>query len=151
RIPRTATVAITALTALCWLVAWIFMSPEGVDLLFGFIPARLSGLVKIASAVPAILTPLTATLVHAGPYHLLFNLLMLVWCGTQVERVLGRSEFLLLYVVGAYASAIAQWAVAPTSVAPMVGASGAISAVVGAYALSFGRAKRISDNLWLNR
>jgi membrane associated rhomboid family serine protease len=151
RIPRTATVAITALTALCWFVATIFTAPGRVDILLGFIPARFSGLVNMAGAVPAILTPLTATLVHAGPYHLALNLLMFVWCGTQVERVLGRFGLVLLYVIGAYASAIAQWAVAPASITPMVGASGAISAVLGAYALSFGRAKRVSDNLWLNR
>ncbi len=151
RIPRTATVAITALTALCWIVATILAAPDRVDMLLGFIPARFSGLINIAGAVPAALTPLTATLVHSGLVHLGFNLLMLVWCGTQVERVLGRWELILLYVVGAYASALAQWAIAPASMTPMVGASGAISAVVGAYALSFGRAKRVTDNLWLNR
>jgi len=151
RIPRTATVAITALTALCWFVATIFTTPGRVDILLGFIPARFSGLVNITGAVPAMFTPLTATLVHSGIVHLGFNLLMFVWCGTQVERVLGRFGLVLLYVIGAYASAIAQWAVAPASITPMVGASGAISAVLGAYALSFGRAKRVSDNLWLNR
>ena len=151
RIPRTATVAITALTALCWFIATIFTNPDRVAMLLGFVPARFSGLISIAGAVPAMFTPLTATLVHAGLVHLGFNLLMFVWCGTQVERVLGRFGLVFLYVVGAYASAIAQWAVAPASITPMVGASGAISAVLGAYALSFGRAKRVSDNLWLNR
>ena len=57
------------------------------------------------------LTPLTATLVHGGLLHLGFNMLMLVWCGTQVERVLGRTGLIVLYVVGAYAAALAQWAV----------------------------------------
>lgn len=151
RIPRTATVAITALTALCWLVASVVTTPDRVAILFGFVPARFSGLFNIVGAAPAFLTPLTATLVHSGLVHLGFNLLMFVWCGTQVERVLGRFELVFLYVVGAYASALAQWAMAPVSLTPMVGASGAISAVVGAYALSFGRAKRVSDNLHINR
>jgi membrane associated rhomboid family serine protease len=151
RIPRTATVAITALTALCWLVATVAMAPDRVDFLLGFIPARLSGLMQVPGAVPAVLTPLTATLVHSGLVHLGFNLLMFVWCGTQVERVLGRSELVFLYVIGAFASALAQWGVAPASPTPMVGASGAISAVLGAYALSFGRAKRVTNNFQLNR
>ena len=69
----------------------------------------------------------------------------------RVERVLGRTELVVLYIIGAYASALAQWATAPMSTTPMIGASGAISAVLGAYALSFGRAKRITNNLWLNR
>ena len=44
-----------------------------------------------------------------------------------------------------------QWATAPASIVPMVGASGAISAVVGAFALSFGRPKRVTNNFRLNR
>ena len=83
--------------------------------------------------------------------HVALNLLMLVWCGTQVERILGPGPMLLLYVVGAYTAAIAQWLVAPLSPTPMIGASGAISAVIGAFALSFGQQKRIVKSASLNR
>ena len=103
------------------------------------------------AAIPAFLTPLTATLVHSGLVHLGFNLLILLWCGTQVERVLGVAGLLVLYVVGAYAAAAAQWALDPMGTTPMIGASGAISAVMGAYALSFGRAKPLTNNLRVNR
>jgi membrane associated rhomboid family serine protease len=82
---------------------------------------------------------LTATLLHGGLLHLGFNLLMLVYCGKQVEGVIGGMRLLILYVIGAYGAAFAQYAVDPQSVMPMIGASGAISAVVGAYALMFGR------------
>ena len=68
-----------------------------------------------------------------------------------VERVLGRTGLIVLYLVGAYAAAAAQWAVDPTSTVPMVGASGAISAVIGAFALSFGRAKRVTSSARFNR
>jgi membrane associated rhomboid family serine protease len=105
----------------------------------------------IAPAVPTFLTPLTATLVHSGLIHLGFNLLVFLWCGAQVERVLGRAGLILLYVVGAYASAMLQWAASPGSIVPMIGASGAISAVIGAFALSFGRAKAFTNNLRVNR
>jgi membrane associated rhomboid family serine protease len=101
--------------------------------------------------VPAWLTPLSATLVHGGILHLALNLLMLLWCGSLVERVLGPSSLVLLYLVGAFAAAIAQWAVAPVSPTPMIGASGAISAVIGAFALSFGQQKRIVRSPRLNR
>jgi membrane associated rhomboid family serine protease len=151
RVPRTATNAITAVTALSWIAAVLFAAPDQAAYLLGFVPARFSGLITIAPAVPAFLTPLTATLVHSGLIHLGFNLLIFVWCGTQVERVLGRTGLIMLYVVGAYASALTQWATASASVVPMVGASGAISAVVGAFALSFGRARRITNNFHLNR
>jgi len=153
RIPRTATVVITAVTSLAWLVTVALGLDEQVSLTMGFIPARLSGVPLPVPAVPAFLTPLTATLVHANFLHLAFNMLMLVWCGTAVERVLGRTGLIGLYVVGAYAAAAAQWLSDPYG-NMMVGASGAISAVVGAFALSFGRAKRITSsvraNHWIN-
>jgi membrane associated rhomboid family serine protease len=151
RIPRTATVLITIVTALAWLAAVLSGYADRAAIVLGFIPARFSGLINVTPAVPAFLTPFTATLAHAGLYHVAFNLLMFIWCGTQVERVLGKTGLVALYIVGAYASAMAQWAVNPSSVTPMIGASGAISAVVGAFALSFGRAKAFTNNLRVNR
>jgi membrane associated rhomboid family serine protease len=75
--------------------------------------------------------------VHAGWLHIGFNLLMLLFCGRQVEHVLGRTGTLILYVAGAYAACFAQWAITPESVNPMVGASGAISAIIATYALLY--------------
>jgi membrane associated rhomboid family serine protease len=151
RIPRSATVVISAITALAWLIAVLAGPAFNAPYFLGFIPARFSGLVTIIPAVPTFLTPLTATLVHSGLIHIGFNLLVFLWCGAQVERVLGKSGLIMLYVVGAYASAILQWAASPGSIVPMVGASGAISAVIGAFALSFGRAKAFTNNLRVNR
>ncbi len=154
RIPRTATVAITALTALAWIVAVALGQTDAAAYVLGFIPARLSGMAVPFAAAPAILTPLTATLVHAGLLHVAFNLLIFVWCGTAVERALGRTSLLILYVVGAYAAALAQWLADPQGITPMIGASGAISAIIGAFALSFGRAKQLTRsaraNRWIN-
>jgi membrane associated rhomboid family serine protease len=150
RVPRTATLVITAVTALAWVAALAF--PLDVPALaLGFIPGRLSGAVVPWPAVPVWLTPLSATLVHSGLIHLGFNLLIFVWCGTAVERVLGRTGLIVLYLVGAYAAALAQWGADPRVMVPMVGASGAISAVMGAFALSFGRAKMITRSVTVNR
>ena len=151
RIPRTATIVIAAVTALAWLLAAAIGASDIAAALWGFIPARFSGFLQLSGAMPTFLTPLSATFVHGGFLHLVFNLLMLLWCGTAVERVLGRGALLLLYVVGAYTAAIAQWAVDPASVIPMIGASGAISAVIGAFALSFGQAKPVTRSPRLNR
>jgi membrane associated rhomboid family serine protease len=153
RFPRTATNIIVALTALAWMVAVVLGRNEMAALSLGFIPLRVSvpPLPLPFPAVPAFLTPLTATLVHSSLLHLGFNMLILLWCGSQVERVLGATGLIVLYVVGAYAAAAAQWAIDPMATVPVVGASGAISAVIGAFALSFGRAKAITNNLWLNR
>jgi membrane associated rhomboid family serine protease len=151
RIPRTATVAITALTALAWLITVILGLDGQAAAAMGFIPARLSGAEVPFAAVPAFLTPLSATLVHSGLIHVGFNLLIFVWCGAAVERVLGRGPLILIYVVGAYAAAAGQWLSDPQGTVPMIGASGAISAVIGAFALSFGRAKMITRSARLNR
>jgi membrane associated rhomboid family serine protease len=151
RVPRTATNGLTALTALAWLVAAVLGGSDAAALSMGFIPARVSGAVVPWAAVPTILTPLTCTLVHSGLIHLGFNLLVFLWCGTAIERVLGKTGLLTLYVLGAYASAAAQWAANPSGMMPMVGASGAISAVIGAFALSFGRARQFTRSAALNR
>src|SRR3954451_13402882 len=148
---RTATIAITALTALAWIGAALFGWSDQAALALGFIPARFSGVTSVAPAVPAFLTPLTCTLVHSGLIHLGFNLLIFVWCGTAVERVLGKTGLVVLYLLGAYAAAAAQWLTDPASTVPMVGASGAISAVIGAFALSFGRPRRFTSSPTANR
>src|SRR6185312_6766182 len=96
----------------------------------------------ISSALPWLpvwITPLTATLVHSSWIHVGLNLMILIYCGRQIEPLLGPARYLILYVVGAYAAALAQWLSAPWSPSPMVGASGAISAVIGTYALIYSR------------
>ena len=107
-----------------------------------------------AGLIPVWLTPLTAAFLHANIIHLAFNLLMLVFCGRPTEAVIGPVGFAILYLVGAYAAAAAHYLIDPTSMTPMIGASGAISAVLGAYALLFGRNKVKFANptlaLWVN-
>lgn len=151
RFPRTATNIIAAVTALAWVIALVLGRSEQAAYALGFIPLRVEVPADGFAAAPAFLTPLTATLVHSGLIHLGFNLLILVWCGTQVERVLGSTGLIVLYVLGAYAAAAAQWGVNPHGSVPMIGASGAISAVMGAFALSYGRARAFTHNLALNR
>lgn len=149
--PRTATAWIAVVTALFWLVPTVLGFNDAAAMALGFIPDRLNGAVVPGPAVPAFLTPLSATLVHAGLIHIGMNLLILVWCGTQVERVVGAKGLIFLYVVSAYTAAMLQWAVTPHSQVPMIGASGAISGVIGAFALSFGQQKQIVKSPSLNR
>jgi membrane associated rhomboid family serine protease len=152
RFPRTATNIIVVVTVIAWIVAIALGLNDLAANVLGFVPGRFSGFVFPFPVAPAFLTPLTATLVHStNPVHIGFNMLILLWCGTQVERVLGAKGLIVLYVIGAYAAAAAQWGVDPTSPGPVVGASGAVSAIIGAYALSFGRAKALTNNLRLNR
>jgi membrane associated rhomboid family serine protease len=106
----------------------------------GFIPARLT-YGNDADLAPFWLTPLTASFLHANVLHLFFNLLILIFCGRPTEAVIGTPGMAILYLLGAYAAAAAQYAADPNSIVPMIGASGAISAVLGAYAVLFGRNK----------
>jgi membrane associated rhomboid family serine protease len=151
RIERTATNIIVALTAAAWLLTALAGYSDKAAYALGFIPLRVTHPAVAWAAVPAFLTPFTATLAHSGLVHLGFNLLIMLWCGSQVERVIGATGVVILYVVGAYAAAAAQWALDPMGTTPMIGASGAISAVMGAFALSFGRAKPLTSNLRVNR
>ncbi|GAA4018541.1 rhomboid family intramembrane serine protease [Sphingomonas swuensis] len=148
KLPSTATIWLLIVTAVVSILAGFSDAAIGA---MAFVPARVSGLLAIPGAVPAVLTPLSATLIHGGLLHLGFNMLMLAWCGLAVERILGRAGTLTIYAVSAYAAMLAQWLADPQGVAPVIGASGAISGLIGAYALSFGRARRISDNPRTNR
>jgi membrane associated rhomboid family serine protease len=150
------TAGISILTAACWLIAEILGQQGFVAVAGGFWPgpARLGYADSNGLYLPLWLTPLTATLIHGGIIHLGFNLLILVFCGRRVENVLGPISILILYLLGAYAAAGAQYLADPRSLMPMIGASGAISAVLGAYAMLFGRNRVsvVSGRLavWLN-
>jgi membrane associated rhomboid family serine protease len=128
------------LTALDWYVA-----------VAGFIPARLSGIIQLDGALPAWITPLTSALLHGSWVHLIINMVMLAIAGSQVERIVGASGMLLAYVLGGVVAALTQFAWDPSSPIPMVGASGAISALFGLYAIFFGRPKQFSRNQKVNR
>ena len=152
---RSATVAIAAVTAA---VSLLFILTGAIDeaaMRFGFIPGRFDppamAEVLLADALPFWITPWSATLVHGGWFHLAFNLLILVWAGSQVERVLGGANVLFAYLVGAVVAAGAQWVAGPEAFTPMIGASGAISALVGIYALMSARPKTVTASARLNR
>lgn len=148
------TLAIAAVTAGAWLLVALFGYQQVAVIWGGFIPERLTGVAGDEALAPVWLTPLTATLVHAGFVHLAFNLLIFLFCGRSVETIIGGRGLLILYVIGAYAAAAAHVAIDGQPRVPMVGASGAISAVIGAYSMLFGRNRvRVAHPqlaLWLN-
>ena len=135
--PARATIAIAAITALAWAAAMVAGQTDRIAMLAGFIPARIDGAFDVAGAAPVWLTPLSATLVHAGLWHVGFNLLMIVFCGRLVEASVGPGGVAFIYLVGAYVACAAQYAVAPHSPITMIGASGAGSALIGAYSLLY--------------
>jgi len=105
---------------------------------FGTIPCRLTGACGAPAEFPhPAATVLTAMFLHAGLFHVGGNMLYLWIFGNGVEDRLGHLRFLLFYLVAGVAAALAQTAAGPASRVPMVGASGAVSGVLGAYLLLF--------------
>ena len=137
----TATLAIAGVTVAAWVVVAVLRINELAFIWAGFIPDRITGLQGDDWLAPVWLTPLTATLVHGNWVHLLFNVVILLFCGRAVEPIVGRAGLTTLYLIGAYAAAAAHYALNFEGGGTMIGASGAISAVLGAYALLFGRNK----------
>lgn len=148
---QPVTDSLVIITALAWLAAVVLGLSNVLPFAGGFIPALFGATeadtVKTLAEsgltwrIPADLTPLTATLIHGGFGHVAMNVLTLLFCGRVVEKTLGSWSVLFLYVVGAYAAASAHYFANAGQLIPMVGASGAISAVVGAYAMLFSRSR----------
>jgi membrane associated rhomboid family serine protease len=90
----------------------------------------------------AILTSIvTCMFMHGGWLHLLGNMWFLLLFGNNIEDRLGHGLYLIFYFLGGFAATAAQWVVDPGSTTPMIGASGAVAAVLGAYAITFPHAR----------
>ena len=88
-----------------------------------------------------ILTLVTSMFLHGSLLHLGGNLLYLWIFGNNIEDVMGRVRFLIFYILCGLAGALAQIAVRPASQVPMIGASGAIAGILGAYLVMFPAAR----------
>lgn len=109
---------------------------------FGLVPARISAaFAGTAELAPALATFITHIFVHGGLLHLGLNMLFLAWVGRYVEWVTGRTALVALFLAGGIIGGALQVVVSPTSPMPVVGASGAIAAVFGAYAVLFARSR----------
>lgn len=86
---------------------------------------------------PIWLTVFTAMFLHGGPVHLAGNMLYLWIFGNNVEDIMGPVRFVCFYLLCGVVAALAQVAVAPHTLVPMLGASGAIAGVLGAYLVRF--------------
>ncbi|HYB71016.1 MAG TPA: rhomboid family intramembrane serine protease [Candidatus Bathyarchaeia archaeon] len=87
------------------------------------------------------LTPLTSMFLHGGFLHVAGNMLYLWIFGNNVEDLLGHARYLVFYLFCGLVAAATQVATAPTSSVPVIGASGAVSGVLGAYAVSYPTAR----------
>lgn len=147
--PPIATVAIIVLNCL----AWIFVQGWGNEAFllrsicnYGLIPGELLDNIPPGTVVPlsqqggcaiggsSWFTAITSMFMHGGWFHIIGNMWFLWVFGDNVEDAMGTSRFLLFYLMCGLAAAAAQILTDPSSAIPMVGASGAIGGVMGAYA-----------------
>jgi membrane associated rhomboid family serine protease len=156
---RTPIVTYALLGALA--AIWIFVQGGGLDhatlastvCRLGLIPGELTGAAPEGASVPlgpgvacavshdaeSWLTPLSSMFLHGSWGHLLGNAVFLWVFGNNVEDSMGRGRFLVFYLACGLAAAAAQVVLSPASAVPMVGASGAISGVLGGYLLLYPR------------
>lgn len=111
---------------------------EAFVLEFGAVPCRITGACAAPGQFPPpLVTLFTSMFMHGGLLHAGGNMLYLWIFGNNVEDTLGHGRFLIFYLVSGVAAAIAQTVMNPDSAIPMIGASGAVSGVLGAYLLLF--------------
>ena len=150
---------VTVLLLLALGATWIFVQGAGFDpsalaasvCNWGMIPGEITFRARVGDGLPLgngmaclvdaeprnLLTPLTSMFLHGGWAHLLGNSLFLWIFGNNVEDIMGRFRFIVFYLVCGLAAAAAQALIDPASIVPMVGASGAISGVLGAYLILY--------------
>jgi len=110
---------------------------------YGAIPSLVFGHAELpdeVAAIPAVMTLVTSMFLHGGWMHLIGNMLYLWVFGNNIEDVMGHGRFILFYVACGVLATLSHAITDATSQIPMVGASGAISGVLGAYVLLFPRA-----------
>lgn len=103
---------------------------------WGLVPARVLG-----ESGEAWLTALSSMFLHGGWFHLLSNMWVLYIFGDNIEDRMGQAGYLAFYLMSGVAAALLQVFVLPGSGQPMVGASGAIAGVLGAYLIMYPRAR----------
>jgi membrane associated rhomboid family serine protease len=115
---------------------------------WGLVPATFSQEVKAGGAGALLgdgsVPVLTSMFLHGGWIHLIGNMLYLWIFGNNIEDRFGRIGFLLFYLFGGVMAAVTQVWIDPTSTVPIIGASGAIAAVLGAYLVLYPRARVLS-------
>lgn len=129
-----------------WVLVAICVIVFVYELLLG--EAGVERFFQLYGAVPAAIVQgegliglLTSIFLHGGWMHLIGNMLFLLVFGDNIEAVLGHAGYLLFYLAGGLAGNAAQILSASSSEVPIVGASGAIAAVLGAYILMFPRSR----------
>lgn len=139
----TAGVIVLCIASFFWQLS---LGPQVQQAIYrlGLIPAvlfKIKSLPPEMVAIPAWATVVTSMFLHGGWMHIIGNMLYLWIFGNNVEDAMGHKRFILFYLLCGLAAAMAQALPDPQSVTPMIGASGAISGILGAYLLLYPHAR----------
>ena len=126
------TYTIIGINSLVFIYQYLILPPE----LLGHIISTYA----LTPAAPSIITVFTSMFMHGGLMHIIFNMWFLWIFGDNIESVLGHKRYVLFYLLCGVGAALAQIQINTGSQIPMVGASGAIAGVLGAYLIRFPRA-----------
>jgi membrane associated rhomboid family serine protease len=148
--PTTLTPFVTIVTIVACVAVFLWQfsldapSVKAAILRLGVIPATLIGgksLPPDLYLIPPEATVVTSMFLHGGWMHLIGNMLYLWIFGNNVEDAMGHTRFIVFYLLCGIAAVLAQALPDPGSTVPMIGASGAISGVLGAYLLLYPHAR----------
>jgi membrane associated rhomboid family serine protease len=140
------TIALIVACVLVFLWELSFGATGGQRIVYalGVVPAVLLGQAQLppeVTLVPPLATVFTSMFLHGGWMHLIGNMLYLWIFGDNVEDSMGHGRFVVFYLLCGVAAVLAQALPDPASEVPMIGASGAISGVLGAYLLLYPHAR----------
>lgn len=141
RIFPYVTIAIIVLNTFVFIIQ-ILSEAGGEDLafMFGAIPSNILHF-RSHQPIPPVLTVFTSMFMHGGILHIAGNMLYFWIFGNNIEDRVGHYKFILFYLFCGVAAAYSNALMSPQSHTPMIGASGAISGILGAYALLFPAAR----------
>jgi membrane associated rhomboid family serine protease len=140
------TVGILAVNALVYIYQLTLpaLHLEAFIFRFGAIPYNLTHPLAAdllyVTALPPILTVFSSMFLHGGFIHLVSNMLYLWIFGDNIENALGHFRFILFYLISGFFASLFHILSAPNATIPMIGASGAIAGILGAYLILFPRA-----------
>ncbi|MEB3181200.1 MAG: rhomboid family intramembrane serine protease [Nostocaceae cyanobacterium] len=112
--------------------------------LYAIVPRELTrsfGGLPVGQPIPEWSTLITSQFLHGGWWHLISNMIYLWVFGNNIEDQMGHLRYLIFYLVCGTLAGLSQWAISMNSVIPSLGASGAISGVLGAYIIRFPQAR----------
>jgi len=115
---------------------------------FGFRPAALISPGREAPGASPLLTLILSMFMHGGILHIFGNMLYLWIFGDNIEDIMGHGFYLMFYITGGLLATLTHTLFNPESNVPMIGASGAVAAVLGAYLVLYPQAK-VKTFVWL--